>query len=83
MKNKEEIEKSAETYYTEITLSQRTAFKLGYFQCYEDMKEDFNKNRFSISLNILKLASDSRYSEYSRLIDIQDYIKSLNKKENE
>ena len=37
MKTKEEIEKLAEKHYTQITLSQRTAFKLGYTQCQEDM----------------------------------------------
>ena len=38
MKSKEEIEQLAEKHYTQITLSQRTAFKLGYTQCQEDMK---------------------------------------------
>lgn len=37
MKTQEEIEKLAEKHYTQITLSQRTAFKLGYTQCQEDM----------------------------------------------
>jgi hypothetical protein len=37
MKSKEEIEQLAEKHYTQITLSQRTAFKLGYTQCQEDM----------------------------------------------
>ena len=40
MKTKEEIEQLAEKHYTQITLSQRTAFKLGYNQCQEDMAKD-------------------------------------------
>jgi hypothetical protein len=39
MKTKEEIEQLAEKHYTQITLSQRTAFKLGYTQCQEDMAD--------------------------------------------
>jgi hypothetical protein len=39
MKSKEEIEKLAENHYSQITLSQRTAFKFGYTQCQEDMIE--------------------------------------------
>jgi hypothetical protein len=39
MKSKEEIEQLAEKHYTQITLSQRTAFKLGYTQCQEDSKD--------------------------------------------
>jgi len=39
MKTKEEIEKLAEKHYTQITLSERTAFKLGYTQCQEDMAD--------------------------------------------
>ena len=41
MKTKEEIEKLAEKYYSQITLSQRTAFKLGYTQCQEDIRKDW------------------------------------------
>jgi 5,10-methylene-tetrahydrofolate dehydrogenase/methenyl tetrahydrofolate cyclohydrolase len=36
MKTKEEIEQLAKNHYSQITLSQRTAFKLGYTQCQED-----------------------------------------------
>ena len=39
MKSKEEIEQLAEKHYTQITLSQRTAFKLGYTKCQEDMAD--------------------------------------------
>ena len=39
MKTKEEIEQLAEKHYTQITLSQRTAFKLGYTQCQKDMAD--------------------------------------------
>ena len=39
MKTQEEIEQLAEKHYTQITLSQRTAFKLGYTQCQEDMAD--------------------------------------------
>jgi hypothetical protein len=39
MKSKEEIEQLAENHYSQITLSQRTAFKFGYIQCQEDMIE--------------------------------------------
>ncbi len=39
MKSKEEIEQLAEKNYTQITLSQRTAFVFGYTQCQEDMDD--------------------------------------------
>jgi chromosome condensin MukBEF complex kleisin-like MukF subunit len=39
MKTQEEIKQLAEKHYTQITLSQRTAFKLGYTQCQEDMAD--------------------------------------------
>ena len=43
MKSKEEIEKLAEKHYTQITLSQRTAFKLGYTQCQQDMADEIKE----------------------------------------
>jgi hypothetical protein len=39
MKTQQEIEQLAEKHYTQITLLQRTAFKLGYSQCQKDMLE--------------------------------------------
>ena len=43
MKTQEEIEQLAEKHYTQITLSQRTAFKLGYTQCQEDMADEIHE----------------------------------------
>ena len=51
MKTKEEIEQLAEKHYTQITLSQRTAFKLGYTQCQEDMAKELEELRESIRKN--------------------------------
>ncbi len=43
MKTQKEIEQLAEKYYSQITLSQRTAFKFGYTQCQEDMIDEVKK----------------------------------------
>ena len=45
----------------------------GYYQCQKDMA--------TILFNISKLINESEYTEYSRLTDIKDYIKSLNKQD--
>jgi hypothetical protein len=86
MKTQEEIEQLAEKHYTQITLSQRTAFKLGYTQCQEDMadkkytEEDIRK---AIQVGISAEAGD--YPEgwgYKLGITLEDYyINSLNKQD--
>jgi hypothetical protein len=48
MKSKEEIELLAEKHYTQITLSERTAFKLGYSQCQEDMVDEIANLKKSV-----------------------------------
>ena len=79
MKSKEEIEQLAEKHYTQITLSQRTAFKLGYTQCQEDMADkkytlDDIKKAFMSGC-----ASERRFSR--RTDELDNYINSLNKQD--
>ena len=73
MKTEEEIEQLAQKHYTQITLSQRTAFKLGYTQCQEDMADK-------------KYTEDDIYKAidfgrcHSSMTD-RDFINSLNKQD--
>jgi len=84
MKTQEEIKQLANEFskdYIKTTNNSilQSSFKLevgyikGYTQCQEDMAK--------ILFNISKLVNESHYTDYSRLTDIKDYIKSLNKQD--
>lgn len=76
MKTKEEIEKLAEKHYTQITLSQRTAFKLGYTQCQEDMGDE----RKMIMETLLKIRDCKDYGNNSSTL-AKELINSINKQD--
>ena len=74
MKSKEEIEQLAEKHYTQITLSQRTAFKLGYTQCQEDMADKkYTEDDLKKAMNYASQITNNKMKY------IEDYINSLNK----
>jgi hypothetical protein len=87
MKTKEEIEQLAEKYYSQITLSQRTAFKFGYTQCQEDNKSISKKLKLieaSIngSLDGIEFDNNSDVIEKSFVVDmLNDLKKLLNKQD--
>jgi hypothetical protein len=72
MKTKEEIEQLAEKYYSQITLSQRTAFKFGYTQCQVDMQKD---------VEYWQSESDHWHEQAMEMSN--KYNELLNKKDNE
>jgi len=92
MKTKEEIEQLAEKHYTQITLSQRTAFKLGYNQYQEDMDDEILDELEKFAIEYEKSMADKRYTEediykaidfgrcHSSMTD-RDFINSLNKQD--
>jgi hypothetical protein len=76
MKSKEEIEQLAEKHYTQITLSQRTAFKLGYTQCQEDMADKkYTEDDLKKAMNYASQITNNKMKY------IEDYINSLNKQD--
>ena len=77
MKTKEEIEQLAEKHYTQITLSQRTAFKLGYTQCQEDMADKkYTEADLENAFN-----SGRGYGVPDNIKDFNSFINSLNKQD--
>jgi hypothetical protein len=77
MKSKEEIEQLAEKHYTQITLSQRTAFKLGYTQCQEDMADKkYTEADLENAFN-----SGRGYGVPDNIKDFNSFINSLNKQD--
>ena len=84
MKTKEEIEQLAENHYSQITLSQRTAFKFGYTQCQEDVADNMVKLANYLRNNYQPLAPNQ--AEWQRIKDkkvlrIEDIIDELNKQD--
>ena len=80
MKTKEEIEKLAEKHYTQITLSQRTAFKLGYTQCQKDMsKEPFKNFYLRLKNFVLDVKVNDPMSEEEKEMIISVCNKQINK----
>ena len=76
MKTQEEIEQLAEKHYTQITLSQRTAFKLGYNQCQEDMTDKkYTEDDLKKAMNYASQITNNKMKY------IEDYINSLNKQD--
>lgn len=77
MKTQEEIEQLAEKHYTQITLSQRTAFKFGYTQCQEDMADKkYTKEDLENAFN-----SGRGYGVPDNIKDFNSFINSLNKQD--
>ena len=79
MKSKEEIEQLAEKHYTQITLSQRTAFKFGYTQCQKDIVEEL-KEWIEITLSA-KSKLGASDSVIEALLGVKYKIESLNKQD--
>jgi len=77
MKTQEEIEQLAENHYSQITLSQRTAFKFGYTQCQKDNKDKKYTEEDMKHAMFVTLISNN-INSYK---DIKDYINSLNKQD--
>ena len=81
MKTKEEIEQLAEKYYSQITLSQRTAFKFGYTQC----QKDTSKGLYEFGKLVLDIFhSEGRtHSGKERLprIKFDEWFNELNKQD--
>jgi hypothetical protein len=83
MKSKEEIEQLAEKHYTQITLSQRTAFKLGYTQCQEDMADKkYTEEDLIIAFDAGYYTRDA-FGDRPNNMTAEEYINSLNKQDNE
>lgn len=95
MKTKEEIEQLAEKHYTQITLSQRTAFKLGYNQCQEDMDGEILDELEKFALEYEKSMVDRKYgwedlmnafnaginNDYGNGPSFDQWLNSLNKQD--
>ena len=84
MKTREEIEELAEKHYTQITLSQRTAFKLGYTQCQEDMADKkYTEEDLITAVNqTINACNEAQKESYGDLeIDVDKIINSLNKQD--
>lgn len=73
MKSKEEIEQLAEKHYTQITLTQRTAFKLGYTQCQEDNEVEMDRlKKIMIESSHQAMTWEEKYWQLKNSLNKQD-----------
>ena len=89
MKSLEEIQKLAEQHYTQITLSQKTAFIKAYTQCQQDntdikYTEEDIKNAYNQGYREAEHNCSNGITEKGDISEFENakyYIESLNKKD--